>query len=79
MEFKGRIYKTLKEWEEANYKAHNLLTSLDNYSSNTYSNKIETKDNKFILVELKGFESELIEGNFNFAKLDKSIIKVEEI
>jgi hypothetical protein len=77
MEFRGQIYNSLEDWNEANDLAHKLCNVSDKYTSTAYANPIETIDNKFILVELKGFESEL--KDFNFINLDKSIIKIEEI
>jgi len=80
MEFKGQIYNTLKEWNEANDLAHKLCSVSDKYTSKDYaSNPIETIDNKFILVELKGFEEILLNGGFNFVPLEKSIIKVNDL
>ena len=66
MEFRGQIYNTLADWKSANNLAHNSLNSSDEYTSKEYANPIETTDNNFILVELKGFESELLEVGFNF-------------
>jgi len=80
MEFRGQIYNTLIEFKEADNLAHETLKGLNGYNSNAYSiNPIITTDNKFILVELKGFESELKESGFEFVNLDKSIIKVVEL
>lgn len=79
MEFRGQIYNTLKEWNEANDLAHKLCSLSDKYTSNDYANPIETTDNKFILVELKGFKSELLDSGFEFIDLDKSIIKVSDL
>ena len=80
MEFRGQIYNTLIEFKEADNFAHETLKGLNGYNSNAYSiNPIITTDNKFILVELKGFESELLEAGFEFVTLDKSIIKVVEL
>ena len=77
MEFRGKIYNSLKEWNEANDLAHNVCNVSDSYTSNDYANPIETTDDRFILVELKGFEKELKE--FNFVDLETSIIKQLEI
>ena len=80
MEFKGQIYSSLNDWEVANKLANDTLKKLNNYTSIKYAtNPIQTSDNKFILIELKGFEDELKEVGFEFTDLDKSIIKVTEI
>ena len=80
MEFRGQKYNTLIEFEEADNLAHETLKVLNGYTSNAYSlSPIITTDNKFILVELKGFESELLEAGFEFVTLDKSIIKIEDL
>lgn len=80
MEFRGQIFNTLIEWEKANELAQDTLKGLKGYTSNNYSsNPIITKDDKFILVELKGFEGALEEASFNFINLDKAIIKIVEL
>ena len=80
MEFRGQIYNTSSEWIEANELAQETLKDLNKYTSNTYSlNPIETTDNKYVLIELKGFESELKNAGFNFVTLNKSIIKIIEL
>jgi|TARA_Y100000310_G_scaffold167497_1_gene167273 hypothetical protein len=78
MEFRGQIYNTLNDWIEAEVLAHSTCKDLGGYTSDAYqAHPIETTDNKFILVELEGFEDVL--SDFNFKSLDKSIIKVEDI
>tara|TARA_R110002167_G_scaffold224191_1_gene429588 strand:+ start:143 stop:379 length:237 start_codon:yes stop_codon:yes gene_type:complete len=77
MEFRGQLYNSLEDWNTANDLAHKLCSISDKYTSTDYANPIETTDNKFILVELKGFESIL--KDFNFVTLKKSIIKVNEL
>ena len=80
MEFRGQIYNSKSAWNTANNKAHNVLKDLEGYTSNAYaSNPIQTTDNKFILVELKGFETDLKDAGFTFIDLSKSIIKIEDI
>ena len=80
MEFRGQIYNTLKEWQEAENLAHKTCSNSKNYTSKKYlQSPIETTKNQFILVELKGFENELKKAGFEFKDLDKSIIKVEVI
>ena len=80
MEFRGQIYNTSSEWVEANELAQETLKDLNKYTSNAYSlNPIETTDNKYVLIELKGFESELKNAGFNFVTLNKSIIKIIEL
>jgi hypothetical protein len=80
MEFRGQIYNTLIEFKEADNLAHNVCNASDKYTSNAYSlNPIETTDNKYVLIELKGFESELKNVGFNFVTLNKSIIKIIEL
>tara|TARA_R110002167_G_scaffold54889_1_gene156359 strand:- start:2095 stop:2334 length:240 start_codon:yes stop_codon:yes gene_type:complete len=79
MEFRGEIYNTLSEWNEANDLAHNVCNASDKYTSNDYANPIITTDNKYVLIELKGFESELKNAGFNFVNLNKSIIKIIEL
>ena len=56
-----------------------IYNTLADWTSKEYANPIETTHNNFILVELKGFESELLEVGFNFITLDKSIIKIAEL
>ena len=79
MQFRGQIYNTLADWKSANNLAHNTLNSLDKYTSKDYANPIETTDNKFILVELKGFETQLKAAGFNFVSLEKTIIKINKL
>jgi len=80
MEFRGQIYNTSSEWIEGNHLAQDSLKDLESYTSNAYSlNPIITTDNKYVLIELKGFESELKNVGFNFVTLNKSIIKAETI
>jgi hypothetical protein len=77
MEFRGQIYDSLKDWQTAESLAHKTLVNLKGYTSDRYaSNPIETTDNKFILVELKGFEKQLSNAGFLFETLKFSIIKV---
>ena len=60
MEFKGQIYNTKKSWSFANVLANETLINCDCYTSKVYqSTPVITEDEKFILVELKGFETEL--------------------
>lgn len=80
MEFRGQIYNTKKEWDKANLLAHNTLKGLKKYTSKAYLiDPIITTSDKFILVELKGFENKLSKAGFEFKDLDTSIIKVIEI
>lgn len=80
MEFKGQIFNTLTEWETASVKAQETLKDLQGYTSKSYSSSpIISINDKFILVELKGFESELKEAGFDFINLDKEIIKIVDL
>lgn len=80
MIFRGQIYNTKEEWSVANDLAHNTLKGLKKYTSKAYDiSPILTTDNKFVLVELKGFETKLSKSGFEFEDLDESIIKVIEI
>tara|TARA_R110000824_G_scaffold51729_8_gene144049 strand:+ start:675 stop:917 length:243 start_codon:yes stop_codon:yes gene_type:complete len=80
MEFRGQIYKSSSDWIEANELAQETLKDLNKYTSNAYSlNPIITTDNRYVLIELKGFESELKTAGFNFVTLNKSIIKIIEL
>ena len=80
MEFRGQIYNTLIEFKEADNLAHETLKVLNGYTSNAYSlNPIITTENRYVLIELKGFESELKNVGFNFVTLNKSIIKIIEL
>ena len=76
MGFRGIIYNSLQSWEGANVLAHNICKNSTKYNSKDYQKKpIITIDNKFILIELKGFESEL--KSFGFEEIEKRVIKKE--
>tara|TARA_R110002096_G_scaffold101463_3_gene224300 strand:+ start:149 stop:388 length:240 start_codon:yes stop_codon:yes gene_type:complete len=78
MEFRGKIYDTIEEWNEDNKLAQSVLEGLEGYTSKIYAlSPIETIDNKFILVELKGFENEL--KSMDFASLKDIEVKQIEI
>lgn len=80
MEFRGIIYSTLKDWSIAEDLANRTLVGFDDYTSKTYANTpTKTIDGRFILEELKGFESQLKEVGFEFVDLYKSRIKIGEI
>jgi len=80
MEFRGQIYNTLKEWQEAELLAHKTCDASKNYTSKSYlASPIITTKEQFILIELKGFEEILSKAGFKFETLDKKIIKQEEI
>ena len=73
-------YKTLKEYKEANLKAHNLLKDLDGYNSPMYASEtpIESINGTYLLPLLVKFEKELKKGVFIFNNFEKSYIKVNE-
>ena len=80
MIFNGQLYNTLEEWNTAESLAHTTCNMLNTYTSERYQlDAISTIDNKFILLELTGFESILMGVGFEFIELDKSIIKSTEI
>lgn len=80
MEYNGQIFETKQGWAEAEILAHNTCKEKEGYTSEKYMTEpIETTDNKFILVELKGFETPLKGVGFNFVKLNQSIIKQPEL
>jgi len=78
--FRGQIFETLKEWETAEALAHKTCNKSKKYTSPKYSTPIETTKGEFILIEVKGFKTQLKKAGFKFEDLDKTIIKtVEEI
>jgi len=80
MDFKIQLYNTLKEWQVAEKLAHDTCNKSEIYTSDKYAiHPINTIDNKFGLVEVKGFEEILSKAGFKFETLDKKIIKQEEI
>ena len=80
MVFRGQIFNTLIEWISSEDLAHETCLNEKKYTSKKYAkDPILTIDDKFILVELKGFEKELKDIGFNFITLDKSILKIEDI
>ena len=80
MEFRGQLYNSLKEWQDAEKLAHNTCDKSEKYTSDKYAiHPINTIGDKFGLIELKGFEEVLLKAGFKFELLDKKIIKVNDI
>lgn len=80
MEFRGQIFNTIEEWNTVEALAHQTCLNEPGYTSDRYAEKpIMTTDNKFILLELKGFEDILKEAGLDFQTLNSSIIKEPEI
>lgn len=72
------IFETLKEWEDANQLAHEILKKEEGYTSEKYSeNPLMTNDDKYLLPELGQFSKEL--KGFNFVDFDLKNLKVNEL
>lgn len=78
---KAQEYNTLKEYQEANKKAHNLLKNKKGYNSPMYANKkgILTIKATYLLPLVSKFKKELVKAGFVFKEIDKKYIKQSEI
>ena len=69
-------YKTLKEYQEANLKAHKICSKLEGYNSKMYANEkgILTIKKTYLLILLPQFEKQLLKAGLKFKEFERNYI-----